>query len=258
VRKVGTLAEPDSGETAGGSEAPVVADPLPAASAGEGGMMSTPVEAEVAGGAGTGLIEPGGDRGTVPERGGWRSAARQAPGLAALAALGVLGTVGFAAAWALDGGSTTPTTAVSSSARNLVLALTNFDPGTVGADFAQIQSDATGTFASQAKTFFGASIRKELTTANAASRGTIDDLYVQSVSGSHATVFAVVSQRYLNKDASAPVNDTLRLVLGMTDVNGTWKTSSVQVLQQPVGSTTGGASSVTTPKSKSKSKSHSH
>ncbi len=174
----------------------------------------------------------------------WRVAARRSPGLVAVAALGVAGTVGFGTAWGLGDHTSTPTAAVTTSARNLVLALTNFDPGTIRADFSQIQSDATGQFAAQARRFFGASIRKELTSAGAASRGRVDDLYVQSVNGDRATVFAVVSQKYLNKDATTPVNDTLRLVVGMTDVGGTWKTSSVQVLQQPqpIAAPIGGAS----------------
>ena len=166
--------------------------------------------------------------------GEWRQAARLAPGLAALAALGLAGTLGFGVAYGLKASAAVPAAGVEAGARNVVLALTNFDPGTVRADFAQIESDATGAFARQAARFFGPSIRKELAAADAASRGTIDDLYVQSVNGTHASVFVVVSQKYLNKSAGTPVNDTLRLLLGMTEVNGTWKTSSVEVLQQPV------------------------
>ncbi len=181
------------------------------------------------------LTDEAASRGAGRARSGaWRDAARRAPGLAALAALGVAGTAGFGVAYGLKASSAAPAAGIEAGARNVVLALTNFDPGTVRADFAQIESDATGAFSRQAARFFGPNIRKELAAADAASRGTIDDLYVQSVNGTHASVFVVVSQKYLNKSAGTPVNDTLRLLLGMTEVNGTWKTSSVEVLQQPV------------------------
>ncbi|MHB8246938.1 MAG: hypothetical protein ACYDGN_16630 [Acidimicrobiales bacterium] len=232
VRKVGTLVEPGSGSGSGsgaGAE-------LGAEGADSGGAAASLPATEYHELPASEVV-----RSRAPLFGRWRAAAREAPALVAVAALGIVGTVGFGLAWASENGSSSAAPAVMTSARNLVIALTNFDPGTVRADFGQIQSDATGTFAKQAKRFFGTTIRKELALANAASRGTIDDLYIQSINGNHATVFAVVSQKYLNKNATAPVNDTLRLVMGLTDVNGTWKTSSVQVLQQPV------AASATTP-----------
>jgi hypothetical protein len=228
VRRVGTLAEAEPDFM---PEADLESEPEGVAPAAPASAAAATAAAGASAPAPTGP-DAASPRGASPR--GWRSAARQSPALAVVAALGIAGTVGFGLAWGLSNRSDTPTAAVTTSARNLVLALTNFDPGTIRADFNQIQSDATGQFASQARRFFGASIRHELTAAGAASRGTVDDLYVQSVNGNHATVFAVVSQRYLNKDATSPVNDTLRIVMGMTLVNETWKTSSVQVLQQPI------------------------
>jgi hypothetical protein len=188
-----------------------------------------------------GVAAVGGDGGTTtPGASAQHDDRRLVKGLAALAALGVAGAVGFGIAWAESSGGT-PTDAVTSGARNVVLALTNFDPGTVSSDFTRIQQDSTGTFATQARKYFGTSIRKELTAAHAASRGKIVDLYVQSVSGNQATVFAVVDQTYLNSAAKSPVTDVLRLVIGLTDMNGTWKASSVQVLQQPVGTSSSGS-----------------
>lgn len=164
-----------------------------------------------------------------------RSSGSRAPRWLTVAALaGLAGTVGFGAAWAFDRTPASPTPAVSAAARQVVLELTNFNSADVSSDFSRIQAGATGTFASQAKKVFGSSIRQELSSANSTSRGTIADLYVQSVSGHSATVFAVVSQTYTNKAYSAPVADTLRMVVGLTDVGGIWKTSSVRVLQQPV------------------------
>jgi hypothetical protein len=162
--------------------------------------------------------------------------------LALVAAGGIAGTAGFGRAWATAQAGSRATAAVAGTSRNFVIALTNFDPGTVSADFSQIQSYACCQFSGQASKFFGSTIRSELTKAHAASRGKISDLYVQSVSGSSASVFAVVDQTYLNSYAHSPIADTLRLVLGLTEVKGTWKVSSVQVLQQPVSATEGSSS----------------
>ena len=173
-------------------------------------------------------------------------------GLSVVAALGVAGTVGFGSAWWLGRSQPSQPTAVKTAAADLVTALTNFNPGTVGADFSRIEKDATGAFSRQAHKVFGSSIRTELASAHAASRGKIDDLYIQSVRGGHATVFAVVTQTYLNAKQTLPVHDTLRLVIGLTDDAGSWKASSVEVLQQPVtpvGTTSGGGSTTSSPHS---------
>ncbi len=154
--------------------------------------------------------------------------------LAALAVLGIAGSILFGLAWSNARSASGSQNAAAASARSLVLALTNFDPGTVSADFQRIQSMSAGSFASQAQRFFASSIGKELSAAGAASRGRIVALDVQWVNGSQASVFAVVSQTYLNDRVKAPIVDTLRLVIGLRDTSGNWLVSSVQVLQQPV------------------------
>ncbi|HLI45494.1 MAG TPA: hypothetical protein VKU92_13620 [Acidimicrobiales bacterium] len=184
--------------------------------------------------AGAGPPVPLGAGDLSQRRARWRAAVGTVPALALTAALGCAGTAGFGLAWVFDSGSSPPTAGVLSSSRQVVTALTNFDPGTVSSDFAGLEREATGGFASQARRFFGTRIQRELRAADAASRGQIEDLYVQSVAGTRATVFAVVSQKYLNKDAPSPVDDTLRLVLDLREIGGAWKVSSVQVLQQPV------------------------
>lgn len=210
IRQVGTLARDEPPGTAGEESQPGA--PRPGAA-----------------------VEPAGAPEPARASGGlWR---RVGP-VGAVAVLGVLGTIGFGLAWGLSDTGPSTNAAVTDSARNLVLALTNFDPGTVSADFSRVQSEATGAFAKQARRVFGSSIRRELETAHAASRGKIEDLYIQSVSGSRASVFAVVQQTYLNTKTSVPVRDTLRMVLGLTDTSSGWLTSSVRVLEQPVSAVT--------------------
>lgn len=238
VRKVGTLQDEGTNEV----EAPTAPGEPERVEPEDQGVRTEvagpSAEAEGASAAGPAPLSSG-ETASTSRRSRLRAAVREAPVLALVAVLGVAGTIGFGLAWGLGHGGGPQTSAVTTSARNLVIALTNFDPGTVKSDFKQIQADATGSFATQAKQFFGKSITSELSSADAASRGTVKYLYVQSVHGTHATVFAVVTQKYLNKDSSTPIDDTLRLVLGLTDVNGTWKTSSVRVLQQPVSASSG-------------------
>jgi hypothetical protein len=153
--------------------------------------------------------------------------------LSLIAAVAIALSVIFWLGWSSARSATTAENAAAASARNLVVALTNFDPGTVSADFQRVKAMSTGAFGSQADKFFGSSIGKELSQAGAASRGRIDALEVQTVAGGRASVFAVVSQTYLNDKQKTPISDVLRLVIGLDDVGGNWLVSSVQVLQQP-------------------------
>jgi hypothetical protein len=154
---------------------------------------------------------------------------------AALAVAGFAGTGFFGKSWLAQRSTNAELAQVRSSAAGFVTALTNFDPGTVDADFAHIQSYATGSFATQAKQFFSSSIRQQLETAGAASRGQVADLFVESMSGNAATVFAVVDQTYLNDKLTSAAADTLRLELSMLEGTSGWKISAVTVVQSPAG-----------------------
>lgn len=163
--------------------------------------------------------------------------------LGVLAVAGFAGTGYFGRAWLSQRSTNSQTTQVRSTAEGFVSALTNFDPGTVDADFARIQGYATGSFATQAKQFFSSTIRSQLQTAGAASRGQIQDLFVESLSGNQASVFAVVDQTYVNDKMTSPAADTLRLDLVMTLSASGWKISTVTVVQSPAGFPTAGSGS---------------
>lgn len=155
--------------------------------------------------------------------------------LAGLAVAGFAGTGYFGRAWLAQRASGSQEAQVRSTATGFVTALTNFDPGTVVGDFSRIQSYATGSFATQARQFFGSTIGQQLQAAGAASRGQVADLFVESLSASQATVFAVVDQTYLNDKMSSAAADTLRLELVLSEQGSAWKVSTVTVLQSPAG-----------------------
>ncbi len=194
--------------------------------------------------------------GTGEAAGGWRRApllgtrwGRRA--LSVVAALGIAGTIGFGHAWANQRSTLSRETAARNTAQDFLLALTNFTSKNVDAQFNEVQSFATGPFESQSNQFFGSSIRQQLEAALASSRGQIRNLYVQSVSGSAASVYGVVDQTYVNNKMSSPAADVLRVVVDLTDTSSGWKISAVTVLNDPSSSTApaSGASSSTAPAS---------
>lgn len=152
-------------------------------------------------------------------------------GVCAVAVLGLLGTIGFGLLWAGSSNSSQSDPAMVQSARTFLTDLTNFNAKSVDSDFNAINGMATGAFSSQATKFFNSSIRGALESALAESRGQIRNIYVQTDSGSKASVYAVVDQVYVNNKISTPQSDVLRVVVNLQKVASTWKISDVTVLE---------------------------
>ncbi|MHB8262384.1 MAG: hypothetical protein ACYDGY_01355 [Acidimicrobiales bacterium] len=150
--------------------------------------------------------------------------------LAVWAICATLLAVGFGTAWASQQNRAGEEAQVSATSRDFLMALTNFNPKTVGTDFGRIQSYATGKFATQATSFFGTSIRRKLAVASASSRGHIKHLFVESLGGSSSSVYAVVNQTYVNTKIKSPKSDILRMVLDLSNTSKGWRISSVTVL----------------------------
>jgi hypothetical protein len=168
------------------------------------------------------------ERAVAPRRG-----RRGVAVLAVVAVLGIAGTVTFWQKWSGLNGTEQAAAQARQSASTFLVALTNFDAKSVDADFTRITGMATGPFAKQADQFFNSSIRQQLETALASSRGQVRSLYVQSVGGGQATVYAVVDQLYVNRTLSAPQSDVLRVVVQLDQQGGTWKIADVTVLEGP-------------------------
>lgn len=148
-----------------------------------------------------------------------------------LAILGLLGTLVFALLWAGSSSSGSSDPAMTTAAKAFLIDLTNFNAKTVDGDFTSIGNMATGTFSSQATKFFNSSIRSQLESALAESRGQIRSIYTQSDNGSTASVYAVVDQVYVNNKISTPQSDVLRVVVNLQKLGSTWKISDVTVLE---------------------------
>jgi len=155
--------------------------------------------------------------------------------LCAVAVAGLTGTAVFGLAWSGLEARRQGEAQVRHAASSFLVDLTNFDPKTVDADFSAVTAMATGGFADQADKFFNSSIRQDLEKALASSRGQVRSMYVQTYTGTKASVYAVVDQLYANSKITAPQSDVLRIVLDLSSAPSGWKISNVTVLEGPSG-----------------------
>ncbi|GAC1317960.1 MAG: hypothetical protein NVSMB16_14360 [Acidimicrobiales bacterium] len=167
--------------------------------------------------------------------------------LAVVALLGLVGTVLFWSKWHSLSSRDHQQAAVTRTSTEFLKALTNFDAATIDADFNRVESYAVGHFKGQADQFFSSDVRKALAKVQAVSRGQIRDLYVESLRGDQATVYASVDQTIANINFKAPEQDQLRIVLNLARQPQGWRISDVTVLQAPAVPTPGGATPGQTP-----------
>jgi hypothetical protein len=156
---------------------------------------------------------------------------RRFVGMGMLAVAGLVGTLVFGLLWAGKTGTAQADPAMTASARSFLLDLTNFNAKSVDSDFSAITNMATGPFSSQATKFFNSSIRGQLETALAESRGQIRYLEVQSSTATTGSVYGVVDQTYVNNKISTPQTDVLRVIVNLQKVGSSWKVSDVTVLE---------------------------
>ncbi|HEX4176293.1 MAG TPA: hypothetical protein VHY81_10295 [Acidimicrobiales bacterium] len=164
-----------------------------------------------------------------------------------VAALGLLGTIVFGVLYATNSSGPVQDPGVLSASRTFLIDFFNFTPKTVDSDFNAITGMATGQFSSQANQFFNSTIRKQLQTAAASSRGQIRYLAVQQEGNpaGTASIYAVVDQTYANNKSTSLGSDVVRLTADLQQLHGTWKISNVTVLEgaTPQSSSSGGSGS---------------
>jgi hypothetical protein len=168
-----------------------------------------------------------------PEAGGRHVPLWVAVSLGALAVVTTVLALTFGSMWSTLNAQQNAAADAKAEASRFLVALTNFRPNTVDADFSSIAAMATGDFAKQSASFFGSSIRSALQQARAQSDGQIRSIFVQKVDGDQAVVYAVVDQTYANAKTAVPATDVLRVELSLTQTDKGWKISEVSVLQAP-------------------------
>lgn len=168
-----------------------------------------------------------------PRAGAGRAPRWAVPALAVVTIVSVVLAVVFGVLWSGLNSQRDTTATVKRVAYDFLVALTNFRPSTLDGDLANLQTYATGDFAKQANQFFGTSIRQALEQVQASSDGQIRYLFVQSLKGSQANVYAWVDQTFTNNKLTSLQTDTLQMSLSMTDTSSGWKISNVSVLNSP-------------------------
>jgi hypothetical protein len=69
--------------------------------------------------------------------------------------------------------------------------------------------------------------------AQAESRGQVQSVFVESLSGSSASVFGVVNESVTNSATTTPSTEVIRIEIEMIDTNSGWKVDRVDILQSP-------------------------
>lgn len=161
------------------------------------------------------------------------------PVLLIITALSVVLAIGFGIAWSGLNAQQQTRTTVRKVATAFLHDLTSFNPTNLDSRLSTLQTFATGDFSKQANQFFGTSIRQALEQVQASSEGQVRYIYVQSLNGDNATVYAWVDETFTNDKLSGNQTDVLQVVLSMLDTSRGWKISEVSVLNSP--SPTGGS-----------------
>lgn len=151
--------------------------------------------------------------------------------LLAVAVLAIVGMVFFALRWKDLHDTEVERHDVEESAGQFINALFEWDGATIDADFDNILSFATGDFEEEAQaTFADDATRQELREKQAASRVEELDVFVRSINGNDARVFAVVDVTARNIDFPDRRADTVRIEIGMHKTGGEWKVYDVNLL----------------------------
>lgn len=155
------------------------------------------------------------------------------PVLLVVTALSLIAAIGFALAWSNLNSQQNTRTTVTRVAQDFLLSLTNFTPANLDSRLSNLSTYATGDFAKQENQFFGTSIRQALEKVQASSRGQVRYVFVQSLNGDQATVYAWVDQTFVNNKLTSPQTDVLQVSLTMLDRPAGWKIGDVTVLNSP-------------------------
>jgi Mce-associated membrane protein len=151
--------------------------------------------------------------------------------LLVVAVLAIAGMVFFGLRWKELHDEDVKRQDVEEAAGQFLNALFEWDGATIDADFDRIMDFATGQFADEAEaTFADDATRQQLREKQAASRAEELDIFVRSIDGDQARVFAVVDVTAVNEDFPDRRADTVRVEIGMTKVDGQWKVDDVNLL----------------------------
>ena len=147
--------------------------------------------------------------------------------------LALAAAVTFGVLWQTSSGEDAERKELEDRAESFVLALTNFSSDTIDADVEAIRSFATGAFEDQVNELFSEETIAAIEQAEATSTGTLEALFVQSMTDEDASVFAVLSEEITNQTLDEPRSDIVRMEVGLVKTGEGWKVDSVELFQSP-------------------------
>lgn len=118
---------------------------------------------------------------------------------------------------------------VSLQAIDVARALTNWDAADgMDAELATLRDLGSGAFLDEIDLQFGGDLAAQLQSLGLSSTGTVEEVFVQSLEGDEASVYATVTQQYHTQDRStAPLS--LPVTMQLERVDGAWLVRVVTV-----------------------------
>jgi Mce-associated membrane protein len=117
--------------------------------------------------------------------------------------------------------------------RLFLTALTSFTAERIERDVEEIRSFAVGEFSDEVDQTFGPERIAAIQQSRANSVGRVREVYVESLEGSSAQVFAVVQETVVSSTQTTPQTDVLRVLVGLIETPDGWKVDSVEILPSP-------------------------
>ncbi len=119
--------------------------------------------------------------------------------------------------------------AVSLQAIEVARALTNWDAvDGMATELSTLRELGSGPFLDEIDLQFGGDLAAQLQSLGLSSSGTVEEVFVQSLEGDEASVYATVTQQYHTQDRStAPLS--LPVTMQFERVEGTWRVRVVTV-----------------------------
>jgi len=147
--------------------------------------------------------------------------------------LALVAAATFGVLWQQEWSKANEQDVLRAQATEFISDLTSLSAETAEADAEEIKRWAVGDFAEEAEVFYGDKAIEAVKEANASTEGTIESLYVQSLTDGEASLFAVIDYTVTNDGTAEPKTDTIRMSIEMIESDDGWKVNSVRVLESP-------------------------
>ncbi|MFP5308331.1 MAG: hypothetical protein ACLGIR_01990 [Actinomycetes bacterium] len=129
---------------------------------------------------------------------------------------------------------------VRATATDVLTVLTNWDADELDTTRTSLEAAGTDAFAEQVDEFVGPQAAEALAAAGTRSEGAVEDLFVQSIDGDRAVVFAIVAQALVSDDTEGVVQPATRAAeLRLQLVDGRWLVDGIDLIEPTIAEVAG-------------------